>query len=292
MMLSSFFIGLISVLSRCWAPILLGIVINIVVEIFMPKKTILSNFEKKDFLTLLRASVAGFIISGLSFGVVPTIVSLRKNGASAPAVAAMLAFTPWSGSLGLMIIGSYVGFLTLLKLLGYSFLLSIILGVAFSVLDKIKLLKPRTIIENDYLKQENYQGFSSYLAKRMGIKEIKSSSIGILKNVAVAVLFTALFELIFSASFILKHFSSIYSILYAIPLATLAELIGEGFSVFAGELYLFGASLGVVFSIMVSGVITDINELSMLAKIFSKRAATFYLVISLILIVSFAYMLI
>lgn len=292
MLFSNFLVNILSILNHVWAPILVGLVINIVIELCIPKKIIISNFNKKDFLTLLRASVSGFLISGLSFGVIQLIVSLRKKGASVPACAAMLAFTPWTGALGLMVIGSYVGFYTLLTLLGYSFLLSLILGVIFSILEKFKLLKSRAIIDNDYLKINNYSKFDNYLIKKTSSKEILVSISQPLKNVFIALLFTALFQIIFSKDFISTYFSNNYSILYAIPLATLIEIIGEGFTVFAGELYLLGANLGVIFSIIVSGVITDINELSMLAKIFSKRSATMYLLISLALIITFSYMLI
>jgi uncharacterized membrane protein YraQ (UPF0718 family) len=191
-----------------------------------------------------------------------------------------------------MILGSYTGFFNLLILLGYSFLLSLILGISFSILEKFNLLKSRAVIDKDYLKLNGYSGFENYLSRKTSNNDMLISISELLKNVFIALLFTAFFQLIFSPEFIESHFSNIYSILYAIPLATLIEIIGEGFSLFAGELFKVGASLGVVFSIMLAGVITDINELTMLAKIFSKKAATAYLTISLILIIAFSYLLI
>ncbi|MDD4354143.1 MAG: hypothetical protein PHN56_06845, partial [Candidatus Nanoarchaeia archaeon] len=144
----------------------------------------------------------------------------------------------------------------------------------------------------EYLKSIKYSQFDSYLIKKTSKKNIISSILELLKNIFIAILFTSFFQLIVSSNFIATYFSSNYSILYAIPLATLIEIIGEGFSIFAGELYLLGANLGMVFAIIISGVITDINELSMLAKIFSKRAATAYLLISLALVVIFSYLII
>ncbi|MDD4354187.1 MAG: permease, partial [Candidatus Nanoarchaeia archaeon] len=96
MLLSNYLSNIVSILSHIWAPILVGLTINILMEFFIPKKAIFSNFAKKDFLTLIKASICGFIISSLSFEVIPLIVSLRKNGASIPAIASMLAFTPWT----------------------------------------------------------------------------------------------------------------------------------------------------------------------------------------------------
>ncbi|MFA5303270.1 MAG: permease [Candidatus Nanoarchaeia archaeon] len=292
MLLSNYLVGIFSVLKNAWAPILLGLIINVLIEIFIPKKLILSGFHKKDFLTIIRASFSGLLISGLSFGVIPLIVSLRKNGASFPACAAMLAFTPWTGALGLMIVGSYVGFWNLMILLGCSFLLSIMVGLIISMLEKFNLLKSRAVIEKEYLSINKYHDFENYLSRKTGLKEISISISELLKNVFIAILFTAFFQLIFSNEFVSTYFSNNYSVLYAIPLATLIEIIGEGFSIFAGELYLLGANLGVVFSIIIAGVITDINELSMLDKIFSKKAATAYLLISLAGVVVFSYLLI
>jgi uncharacterized membrane protein YraQ (UPF0718 family) len=292
MLLSNYLIIIVSIISNVWAPILVGLVINVVIEMCIPKKIILSNFNKKDFLTIIRASISGFVISGLSFGIIPIIIALRKKGASAPAIAAMLAFTPWTGSLGLMIIGSYIGFFNLLILLGYNFILSLTLGIIFSILEKFKLLKSRAIIENKYLKINNYSKFEKYVKRKTSKKDIFKSISELLKNVFIAILFTAFFKTIISTEFITNNLSNVYSILYVIPLATLIEIIGEGFSIFSGELYLIGASLGVVFSVIMTGVITDINELTMLDKIFSKRSATLYLIISLILVIIFSYMLI
>jgi uncharacterized membrane protein YraQ (UPF0718 family) len=292
MLISNYLTNIISILMNAWAPILLGIIINILIEIFIPKKILLSNFNKKDFLTIIRASLTGLIISGLSFGVIPLVIALRKKGASVSACAAMLAFTPWTGSLGLIIIGSYVGFYNLLILLGYSFLLSIILGIIFSILEKIKFIKSNIVIEKDYLKENKYLTFDKFIKTKTGKKEIFISIFELLKNVFIAILFTAFFQTVLSKELISNSFSGNYSIFYAIPLATLIEIIGEGFSLFAGELYLMGAKLGVVFSIILVGVITDINELSMLAKIFSKKAASAYLIVSLLLVIIFSYALI
>jgi uncharacterized membrane protein YraQ (UPF0718 family) len=288
MLLDDFFMKMLAILSRVWAPLLAGLAINFLIELALPKKNVLKGFGKKDFFTIVKASVTGFILSSLSFGVIPAIIALKKNGASVPAIAAMLAFTPWSGAVGLLITISYVGFENTLILFGFSFLLSIIVGVMFSILEKIKwLVKTNENISQEYLKENNYKGFEKYVSKRRGIKEILISSTGLIKNVIIAMLVASFFQL-FAPIEIFSQFSAEYSSIYAIPLATLIEIIGEGFSVFAGELYLLGANLGAIFAIISAGVITDINELSMLAKIFSKRSATLYLIISLSLVILFS----
>jgi len=288
MLLNDFFMSILAIFSRIWAPLLAGLAINLLIELALPKKNVLKGFGKKDFFTIIKASVTGFILSSLSFGVIPAIVALKKNGASVPAIAAMLAFTPWSGAVGLLITISYVGFENTLILFGFSFLLSIIVGVMFSILEKIKwLVKTNENISQEYLKENNYKGFEKYVSKRRGIKEILISSTGLIKNIIIAMLVASFFQL-FAPIEIFSKFSEDYSSIYAIPLATLIEIIGEGFSVFAGELYLLGANLGAIFAIISAGVITDINELSMLAKIFSKRSATLYLIISLSLVVLFS----
>jgi len=288
MLLNDFFMSILAIFSRIWAPLLAGLAINLLIELALPKKNVLKGFGKKDFFTIIKASVTGFILSSLSFGVIPAIVAVKKNGASVPAIAAMLAFTPWSGAVGLLITISYVGFENTLILFGFSFLLSIIVGVMFSILEKIKwLVKTNENISQEYLKENNYKGFEKYVSKRRGIKEILISSTGLIKNIIIAMLVASFFQL-FAPIEIFSKFSEDYSSIYAIPLATLIEIIGEGFSVFAGELYLLGANLGAIFAIISAGVITDINELSMLAKIFSKRSATLYLIISLSLVVLFS----
>jgi uncharacterized membrane protein YraQ (UPF0718 family) len=50
-----------------------------------------------------------------------------------------------------------------------------------------------------------------------------------------------------------------------------------------------GASLGVVFTMTMVGVTTDLTELSMLWAKFGKRSTVVYLVVSTIVVVLFAY---
>ena len=64
----------------------------------------------------------------------------------------------------------------------------------------------------------------------------------------------------------------------AVPLAAAVELCSEGFSIFAGQLHQMGATLAVVFVVVLVGVATDFTELSVIWGKFGKRSAALYLI--------------
>jgi uncharacterized membrane protein YraQ (UPF0718 family) len=76
-------------------------------------------------------------------------------------------------------------------------------------------------------------------------------------------------------------------VLAAVPLAALVELCSEGFSVFAGQLYEMGATLSVVFVMVLVGVATDFTEVAVIWGKFGKRSAAAYLLTSTLITVGF-----
>jgi uncharacterized membrane protein YraQ (UPF0718 family) len=76
-------------------------------------------------------------------------------------------------------------------------------------------------------------------------------------------------------------------VLAAVSLAALVELCSEGFSVFAGQLYEMGATLSVVFVIVLVGVATDFTEITVILGKFGKRSAAAYVIASTLITVSF-----
>ncbi len=77
-------------------------------------------------------------------------------------------------------------------------------------------------------------------------------------------------------------------VLTAIPIAAVVELCSEGFSIFAGQLYEMGATLPVVFIVVLVGVTTDFTELSVILGKFGKRCAIAYLITATVFAVVFA----
>jgi uncharacterized membrane protein YraQ (UPF0718 family) len=80
-----------------------------------------------------------------------------------------------------------------------------------------------------------------------------------------------------------------WAILLAVPISAIIECCSEGFSVFAGQLYTMGASLGVVFVMLMVGVTTDITEISVVWGKFGRRSAVAYVLVSTTVAVAVAY---
>jgi uncharacterized membrane protein YraQ (UPF0718 family) len=85
--------------------------------------------------------------------------------------------------------------------------------------------------------------------------------------------------------------NSSLAILLAVPVSAVIELCSEGFSILAGQLYVMGASLGVVFVMIMVGVTTDITEISIVWGKFGKRSAVAYLLCATSVAIVIAYFL-
>ena len=78
-------------------------------------------------------------------------------------------------------------------------------------------------------------------------------------------------------------------VLIAVPISAVLELASEGLAVLGGQLFQLGASLGVVFVVLMVGVTTDITELSMVYGKFGRKCAIAYLLTATTVAVLFAW---
>jgi HflK protein len=77
--------------------LLLGLTIAGFIQALVPRDKVLRHFGGDDFLSVLKASLAGIPVPLCSCSVIPTAVQLRKSGASKGATSAFLISTPETG---------------------------------------------------------------------------------------------------------------------------------------------------------------------------------------------------
>ncbi len=267
----------------------LGFLIAAIIEEFIPSQAMTRYFGDNNLAALGRATLAGLFVSVCSCGAIPITASLRRKGASTATALTFLLATPWAGIPHLFIMMNFVGVINVLIL----FILALLVALCTGIL--LAFLENRQKIEGKLSKEEIIEvelcelpHFSEPLRRRLFYCVPRRIWI-LIKDVGKYILFgllIAAFLAAFVPIFIIQlvfgglGVAGIFSVLIAVPIAAVIELCAEGFTILAGQLYLMGASLAVVFTMTLIGVSTDFTELSMIWGKFGKRSAITYLIIS------------
>jgi uncharacterized membrane protein YraQ (UPF0718 family) len=193
---------------------------------------------------------------------------------------------------------SFVGILNVLVL----FVLSLI--VAFSTGLLLAKLENRQAIEPKLSEKETIEAIQCHavheeegLKKRLFIcvpRRMWEITKDIGKYMLIGLLLAAFLAAFVPAAIVTlilgnTGLSGLTSVLVAFPLAVIIELCSEGFAILAGQLYVMGANLAVVFTLMLVGVSTDFTELSMIFGKFGKRSMVAYVGISTAFVLLFAF---
>lgn len=92
-----YFSELLTTLNEMSPYLLLGFLISGILHVYVPKTLYARFLHRKGFGSVLGASILGVPLPLCSCGVIPTAVSLKKEGASDGATVAFLVGTPQSG---------------------------------------------------------------------------------------------------------------------------------------------------------------------------------------------------
>jgi hypothetical protein len=266
--------------------LVIGFLVAGIIQEFIPARILLRYFGKNDWQSLARASLAGLAVSVCSCGAIPLSVTLRQKGASTATALTFLLATPWAGLVQLFILNGFIGPKNTLIFFISAIITAFFSGLGLSYLERKgkieQKLSEQFILDSEVkLYLEHRQGLVKRLGKSLyyswdAFKEMaKYLGVGfVLAGVVSA------FVPVEIITRYLGHQAGFDPILTAIPLAAAVELCSEGFSIFAGQLYHLGATLGVTFIVMMVGVTTDFTELSVIWGKFGKKSALWYLLVA------------
>ncbi len=95
--ISTFIVDFIDIFNEMSPYLLLGFLFAGLLKVFLPQRFIDNNLAKPNFKSVLYASLLGIPMPLCSCGVIPTGVSIHKNGASKGATNSFLISTPQTG---------------------------------------------------------------------------------------------------------------------------------------------------------------------------------------------------
>ncbi len=286
-----YFRALGDLLADLWMYFLIGFLIAGVVAEFVPKKTLTRYLGKNSIATLLRATVAGTVATLCSCGAIPIAVTMRKGGASRAAALTFMLAAPWAGFIQLAIFYKFLGFIQTAIIFVGALFVAFFTGIVLGYLEDHRWFDgpdgSKTASQNSC--SEDFQSNSSLASRFSGaLKEAWEAFLELWKYLTVGLLLAGILKAFIPTQWVggyLGEDAPFNPVLTAIPIAVVVELCSEGFSIFAGQLHQMGATLPVVFIVVLVGVTTDFTELSVILGKFGKRCAIAYLITATILAV-------
>lgn len=290
-----------TLIGDLWVWFLIGFLAAGVVAEFVPRSFIAKHFGNNDMNSLLKAALSGLVASTCSCGAIPMAVSLREKGASTAVALTFLLATPWSGVPQFLVLSNFLGAVNTALLMVCAVTAAFVSGLILSRLEHRRLIDaPKAKVEHPP-NQCTADGCADCAADQ--VKVPRNRFIGALRHawdnfrdlgkyLAIGLALAAAVAAFVPTTTVQRFLGATetpWSILIAVPVSAVIELCSEGFSVFAGQLYTMGASLGVVFVMLMVGVTTDITEISVVWGKFGKRSAVAYVLVSTLLAVGVAF---
>lgn len=301
-LLAAYVQALSGLAADLWLYFLLGFLVAGAIAEFVPRRVFLRYLSTNNVATLLRATLSGTVASVCSCGAIPIAVTMRKSGSSRAAALTFLLAAPWAGFMQLIIFYRFLGLAATALVFGLALLVAFVTGIVLGYLEdtgwlgKIESPVFQVVDPGDAGWQAGRRAGPVQFSDRLvrALLEARETGRELWKYLLIGLLLAAGLKAFVPVSWISTYLGTqapFNPVLVAVPLAAVVELCSEGFSVFAGQLYSMGATLAVVFVIVLVGVTTDFTELSVIFGKFGKRCAAAYLVTATTLCVLFALIL-
>lgn len=279
--------------KKIWFPLLLGLVIGGLIEVYIPRSYISKSLAGSNFNSILRAVFLGFIFSGCSHGCLAIALELYKKGASIPAVISFLLASPWANISITLLLFSFFGIKGILILLG-AFAVSIFTGYLFALLSEKGMVEKNfnsleppdqfSIRKDIQSRWKNYHFQIAPLISQdfpkifMGAFHLSQMVLWwVLLGMTFASLAGALIPTTFFQNWMGKDFLGMG---VTLGFATILEVCSEGTAPLAFEIYRQTHAFGNTFLFLMAGVITDYTEIGLLWTNIGWRTALFLPIIA------------
>ncbi len=302
--IEQYFAALATLMGDLWMWFLVGFLAAGVVAEFVPRSFITRHYGNNDFASLLKAALSGLVASTCSCGAIPMAVTLREKGASTAVALTFLLATPWSGVPQFLVLSNFLGVANTAFLMVCAVIAAFLTGLVLSRLEKHQRIDspmPTTIPTCDACADDGSElcadcaedNVAGWRKRLIGVlRQAWENFRDLGKYLAIGLALAAAVAAFVPTTVVQRYLGvsdSPWAILLAVPISAIIECCSEGFSVFAGQLYTMGASLGVVFVMLMVGVTTDITEISVVWGKFGRRSAIAYVLVSTTIAVAVAY---
>ena len=272
-----------SLLNQMAVYLLFGFFFAGVLHIFMKEGVIARHLGKGNFLSVVKASLFGIPLPLCSCGVVPTALSLRKDGASKGAVLSFLISTPTTGVDSIFATYALLGGFFAIYRVVASFVIGVFAGVAANIFFREKKT-PDSLNDQQKCKlcseEERSQIKHSIFDKIRGVFDYAFGNL--LRSVGawllIGILIGGAISYFIPGVFIARYLGSGWQSMFIMLLVGIPMYVCSTGSIpIAAALMLKGMNPGAAFVFLLVGPVTNSAALTVIASQFGKRTVFIFL---------------
>lgn len=252
--------------------LLFGFLIAGVLKVFVPKDKYIGQISKPNFRSVLWAALAGVPLPLCSCGVIPTGMSLRKEGASKGATVSFLISTPQTGVDSIAATYSLLGLPFAIVRPAAAFISGLVGGFATNKFDK-------TIDKYDIVNSER-KNDTSYKNKLFQV--FRYAFVEMLQNIGkwllVGILIAWLIAIFLPENIFTTYLNNpLLNMLLVLAVAIPTYTCATGSIPMAAVLMMKGLSPGAALVFLMAGPATSIASMTVLGKMLGKKTLLIYL---------------
>lgn len=260
--------------------LLFGFLFAGVLHIFLDTGTVARHLGKGNFLSVIKASLFGIPLPLCSCSVIPTGMSLYKEGASKGSVLSFLISTPTTGVDSIFATYSLLGGLFTVYRILASFVTGVLAGIItnfFIKRDPSSAPKDKGECKMCHIDQEHVHGIPHKIKSVFGYAFgdlIKDSGVALLAGVIIG----GIIMYLFPEDFIVRYLGSgIKAMLVMLVIGIPMYVCATASIPIAAALMLKGINPGAAFVFLVAGPATNIVTMMVVAKNMGAKTLVIYL---------------
>ncbi len=278
---------------KVWHWIALGFLAAGFIREFVPKNPLIKMLGGSDIGSLLKASVLGVLADFLPHSSLQLAVSLFDLGASRASVITFMVSTPWLCIVESLILISFTGTELFLFIVVMTMVVAVLGGLMIGQLEKRKIIESeRPLLSKPTLNPEKPLRSKTFRDRIFSALHHSYTFLKLAgKWLAAGFLGAGIAKALIPMEAITRLLGySLYSIPLALAIATIMEITLEASIPIICSLYTLGASPGVIFTLLMAGIITDVTELGTISTVLGRKTAIASVLIFSFLTLIFGYL--
>lgn len=252
--------------------LLLGFLIAGILHEFVPQRIYSKQLSKNNFRSVIIAALIGVPLPLCSCGVIPTAMSLRREGVSKGATTSFLISTPQTGVDSIIATASLLGIPFAIIRPIVAFITAVIGGCIVNKVDKEE--------EITKLRNTEKEEHKSFLKKCIGV--LKYGFIDMLQDIGkwivIGLIIAALITVLLPNDFFTMYSNSpLLSMLLVMCFAVPMYLCATGSIPIAAALMLKGLSPGAALVLLMAGPATNVAAILVIKKVLGRKVLIPYL---------------
>ncbi|MBS9766356.1 MAG: permease [Flavobacteriaceae bacterium] len=257
--------------------LLLGLLFAGLLKVFLPESFIDKYLKKKNTASVVNATILGIPLPLCSCGVLPTGISLHKNGASKGATTAFLTATPQTGVDSILVTYAMLG----LPMAIIRPMVALVSGIVGGVLAN-RVTKNETVVEEETSFSCTSADKKKSFFEKIG-EALKYAFFTFLSDIAkwlvIGTLIAAFISVALPEDFFAEHISKGALGILLILVASVPLYICATSSVpIAAILMSKGISAGAILVFLMAGPATNVASFTLIGKTLGKKTLISYLI--------------